>query len=462
MCKGGLEQGEPMQDGSRAALAISLAFLMLHLVLGALIPLIGDEGYYRLWASGLDWDYYDHPPMIAAMIRAGITVFGDGPLGVRVVPLLGMAVASLGVADMARSCAVSQVRAVLYFNTSLLVLAVGGFATPDAPSTLFWVLSSAAALRATGGQGRRWWVLAGLAAGLGIMSKFTNLFLGVGFVGWLVFTRNGRGSLRGWGPWLAIVAALVPVVPLLLWNLSHDGLGFQRQFGRIAGNGGYTARHLVEYLAMLVILPGPMIGLFALRRDGRQVLLLWTLAPLVTYFAVHALHAQVQANWLVPMAPVVAVLAAGVTMRWHGWILGGAAAFSGLILALAFNPFGALGVTDNPANQVRGWPALLAQIPDGPWIATSDYALTGQLFSRLPGRQIWAVTDLQRYGFRGRFPADLCNAPGLLIEEDHADHAVLFTTAGPVVALARVSGDKLLQRYHLRHVQGVKNPALCP
>ncbi|MBC7478282.1 MAG: glycosyltransferase family 39 protein [Pseudorhodobacter sp.] len=451
-----------MQDGSRAALAISLGFLVLHLALGALIPLIGDEAYYRLWASSLDWDYYDHPPMIAAMIRAGITLFGDSPFGVRVVPLLGMAVASLGVADMARSCAVSQVRAVLYFNTGLLVLAVGGFATPDAPSTLFWVLSTAAALRATAGQGRLWWVLAGLAAGLGIMSKFTNLFLGVGFVGWLLFTKTGRASLRGLGPWLAVVAALVPVVPLLQWNLSHDGLGFQRQFGRIGGGGDYSARHLVEYLAMLVILPGPMIGLLALRRSAWQALLLWTVAPLLAYFAVHALHAQVQANWLIPVAPVAAVMAAGVSARWHGWALAGTAAVSGLALALAFNPFGALGVANNPANQVRGWPAFLAQLPPGAWIATTDYALTGQLYSRLPGRQTWAMTDLQRYGFRGAFPANLCNAPGLLIEKADADNAALFKTAGLAVEMDRLSGDKVLQRYHLRQVQGVRNPALCP
>lgn len=446
---------------SRVALGVSLGFLALHLGVGALIPLIGDESYYRLWASALDWDYYDHPPMIAAMIRAGVSLFGGGPFGVRVVALIGMAVASLGVADMARSCGVSQLRAVLWFNTSLLVLLVGGFATPDAPSTLFWVLATAAALRATAGQGRLWWLLAGLAAGLGILSKFTNLFLGVGFVGWLLFTRPGRASLRTPGPWLALGAALLPVVPLLLWNLSHDMLGFQRQFGRIAG-GGFAPGHLVAYLAMLAILPGPMIWVLARPHITRLPLLLWSVAPLLAYFGVHALHAQVQANWLIPAAPVAALLAAGVQSRWQGWLLAGSGALSGLVLALAFNPFAPLGVGDNPPNQTRGWPAMLAQIPSQGWIATTDYALTGQLYSSLPGRQVWSVTDLQRYGFRGPFPADLCQAPGLLIEEDHADHAALFTTAGPVIPLDRVFGAKVLKRYHLRQVQGVRDPALCP
>lgn len=452
-----------MDGGWRQAVWASLGFAALHLVLGALIPLIGDEGYYQLWSSGLDWDYYDHPPMIAAMIRAGVEVFGPGIFGVRVVALLAMAGASLCVADMARVCGVGAVRAVVYFNLSLLVVAVGGFATPDAPSTLFWLLATAAALRAARGQGLAWWGLAGFAAGLGILSKFTNLFLGVGFVGWLLFSAEGRASLRGLGPYLALMAAVVPVVPLIWWNMAHDGLGYQRQFGRIAA-GGYSVRHVVEYLALLVVVPGPVIGVLALRGLRRgDGLLLWSMAPLLAYFAYHALHAQVQANWLIPVSGGIAVLAAQVAgPLWHRWALGSAAVLSLGGMGLAFNPFVALGLADNPPNQTRGWPAMLAQIPEGGWIATTDYSLTGQLYSRLPGRPVWAVTELQRYGFRGAFPVALCAAEGWLIEEEQADHAALFDVAGPVVVLERGFGGKVLKTYHLRQVRGVKVPELCP
>ena len=451
------------------SLGISLGFVALHLVVGAIIPLIGDESYYMLWASGLDWDYYDHPPMIAWMIHAGTLVFGASPFGVRVVALLGMGVASLGVADIARSCRAAPSRAVWYFNLSLLVFGVGGFATPDAPSTLFWVLSTAAALRAVQGRGTGWWAgwwaLAGLAAGLGIMSKFTNLFLGVGYLGWLLLSLRGRASLRGGGPYLAVLAAVVPVVPLILWNLSHDGLGFQRQFGRIA-EGGYSARYLVEYLALLVLVPGPVVAVLALRGVSRGIggaFLLWSVGPLLGYFAVHALHAQVQANWLIPVSAAVAVLAAGVASdRWHGWAVAAGAVLAFGLMGLAFNPVAAIGAQDNPPNQTRGWPGLLAQIPADGWIATTDYALTGQLYARLPGRQVWALTELQRYGFRGGFPAALCDAPGWMIEEDGADHGGLFRTVGPVVTLTRDFGGQVLKTYHLRRVQGVNALALCP
>jgi 4-amino-4-deoxy-L-arabinose transferase-like glycosyltransferase len=451
-----------MNSDMKAALQTTLAFLALHLLAGAVIPLIGDEAYYTLWASGLDWDYYDHPPMIAWMIHAGGWLFGTTPLGVRLVPLLAMAGASLCVADMAADG--TRARAVLYFNLSVLVLGVGGFATPDAPSTLFWLASTAAALRATGGQGNRWWLLAGLAAGLGIMSKFTNLFLGVGYVGWLLATRAGRANLRGPGPWLALLAAALMVLPLILWNLTHDGLGFERQFSRIAA-GAYTARHLLEYAALLILLPGPLIGVLALRALPRaRPLLLWSLAPLLAYFALHSLHAQVQANWLIPAAGALAVLAAQ-TARWQRAATLTTAALSFTLLLAAFNPWTALGTADTPPNQTRGWPDFLAELPPDGWIATTDYALTGQLYVGLPGRQVWSVTDLQRYGFRGAFPADLCNTPGWLVEKSSANKdqaATLFKTTGPEQRLTRTFAGITLKSYRIRPVQGVTNPQLCP
>ena len=452
-----------MNGEARACLRITLGFAGLHAVFAALIPLIGDESYYTLWASAPDWDYYDHPPMVAWMIHVGVTVFGTTPFGVRAAALLAMGLASLAVADMAPPGL--RARAALYFNLSLLVLGVGGFATPDVPSTLFWLMSTAAALRATEGQGNRWWVLAGLAAGLGIMSKFTNLFLGPGYVGWLLATAKGRASLKSPGPWLALVAAAVPVLPLILWNLSHHGLGYERQFSRIA-EGSLTARHLLEYLALVILLPGPVIGVLALHAlRHAKPLLLWSVAPLLAYFALHALHAQVQANWLIPGSGVVAVLAAQSTANWHRWAAITTAALSFGLLGAAFNPWQAIGTTDNPPNQTRGWPGFLAQIPARGWIATTDYALTGQLYVGLPGRPVWSVDDLQRYGFRGAFPPDQCTATGWLVEEASAnkDHAAtLFTTTGPEQRLTRIFAGKTLKSYRLRAVSGVKDPRLCP
>jgi len=49
--------------------------------------LIYDEAYYWYFSKKLDWGYFDHPPMVAAMIALGQLLF-KGTLGVRIVGVL--------------------------------------------------------------------------------------------------------------------------------------------------------------------------------------------------------------------------------------------------------------------------------------------------------------------------------------------------------------------------------------
>ena len=469
---------------NRSILLVTCGFLALHLIVAATLPMISDEAYYALWSSALDWDYYDHPPMIAAMIRAGTTVFGMTPFGLRVVPMLAMAGASLLVGATAGKDAGGL--AALYFNLGFLVLAVGSFATPDAPSTFFWMLATFAARKATEGEGALrwgqprwqigWWALAGLACGLGVMSKFTNLFLMVGFCGWLLFTRAGRASLVKPGPYLAVVCTILPVLPLILWNIAHHGLGFERQFGRIVETG-LTPWNLGQYLLMLILLPTPLIGILVLRgmvfwHGKSRALLLWSVAPLLTYFAFHALHGKVELNWPIPAMGALAVLAA-VPALGEGWrkaALWSGAALSFGLLALLFNPWQPIGIIDSPSNQIRGWDALpqiakAAQEAQTGWIATTDYALTGRMFVSFPGTQVRAVTEPQRWGFRGAFPATLCTHPALLVENATNDPALattLFGEVGPAILLPFTSAGVTLRTYRLRKVSQVLDKSLCP
>src|SRR6185295_2844241 len=69
------------------ALAI-LALVALRLVAAAYTPITFDEAYYWMWSKHLAGGYYDHPPMVALVIRAGTLIAGDTELGVRLVSIL--------------------------------------------------------------------------------------------------------------------------------------------------------------------------------------------------------------------------------------------------------------------------------------------------------------------------------------------------------------------------------------
>src|SRR5712671_8102429 len=64
------------------------ALVVLRLVAAAWTPLTFDEAYYWMWSKHLAGSYYDHPPMVAIVIRLGTMIAGDTELGVRVVSIL--------------------------------------------------------------------------------------------------------------------------------------------------------------------------------------------------------------------------------------------------------------------------------------------------------------------------------------------------------------------------------------
>src|SRR3954468_23640527 len=76
---------------ARVALHTGLAILglvALRLVAAALTPITFDEAYYWMWSKHLAGGYYDHPPLVALVIRLRTLIAGDTELGVRLVSIL--------------------------------------------------------------------------------------------------------------------------------------------------------------------------------------------------------------------------------------------------------------------------------------------------------------------------------------------------------------------------------------
>ncbi|HEY0283518.1 MAG TPA: glycosyltransferase family 39 protein, partial [Rhizomicrobium sp.] len=170
-------------------LAALAALAALRLLAGALLPLSADEAYYWLWSRHLAAGYFDHPPSVAFVIRAGTELFGATPFGVRIGSILLSFAASWFVwrtgAILGRDEKVGAL-ACLFFNLTPMISVEMLAATPDAPSiataaVFFWGLAKVSETK-----DGRWWLMAGAAAGLGLLSKYSAFFLGLGTLVWLL------------------------------------------------------------------------------------------------------------------------------------------------------------------------------------------------------------------------------------------------------------------------------------
>lgn len=439
------ESAEDTRENRSAAnllLAVALALTAIRLAVASYTGLVDDEAYYRIWSLAPSLSYLDHPPMVAWIIAAGRMIAGDTSLGVR---LLGPIISLAGVAILWRTATLLYgppiARRAVWFLLAMPLLAVGGIiVTPDLPSVLFAGMVVWAMAELDRSRNAKWWLAIGLFAGLGLLSKYTNLFLGGTILVWLLATPENRKWFRAPELWIGGTIAAIVASPVVVWNAEHGWASFAKQFGRV-GHNGSAGSYVLELVGGFAVLESPLIALLALagfvgvlrgafrERHRGDVLLASAILPMLIYFCIHALHDRVQGNWPAPLYPSFAMCAAlGLEFVPRAWrraafVLALALGFAmtGVIYAHALHPL--FHSTKDPTEQMRGWPALADTIEKkreetgAAWIATSSYATTGQMMMGLKSRSAVAqLDDRIRYIFLPPLPESLVDKPALYVE----------------------------------------------
>lgn len=403
---------------AKISLSLVAVLLVLRGVMAALLPLSADEAYYWLWSLHLSPGYYDHPPAIAWLIRAGTMLFGDTSLGVRFAGVLLSLPASWFVwksACLILKDADRAALAALLFNLTLMISVELLAATPDMPS----VVASAAfvyflAKLQQSGDGR-WWLAVGVAAGLGLLSKYSALFLGLGAVLWLLIDARQRKWLATVWPYLGGGVALLIWTPHLLWQAQHDWMTFAFQFGRV-GDGHFTLKYLGEFMGAQLGLATPLIfllmviGLWRATRRGDDKLVLAVLVWTgIAYFLQHSLHDRVQGNWPCFLFPALAILAADAfaTTGRARWLSFAAAPLAAVLLLVTYAQaqFGVIPLKKDPLARILGRNfAPISDVVDALTrahivgaVVTTDYETTAWLRFHRPAVKVVQMHEEQRY-----------------------------------------------------------------
>jgi len=301
-----------------------------------------DEAQYWTWAQALDWGYYSKPPVIAALIAATTSLFGNSELAIKCGAMLVYPISTLVLYAFARRLFDARVA----FWTALTFFTLPGVAfssliiSTDVPLFLCWISALYALHRAVTGQDWLWWLLLGVAAGIGLLTKYTMGIFAVSTVLWFAITPALRSQFRKPGPYLtAIVAALI-FAPNLWWNHTHGWPTFQHtaDISNLEAGPGLHWDELQEFLAGQAAIMGPvlfiaLLVLIARFRhwwpDERSRFLACFTLPFLLLISAQALLGRANANW-------AAMTYAAGTLWVVGWLLQ-ANRRGVLIVALAVN-----------------------------------------------------------------------------------------------------------------------------
>src|ERR1700682_5680687 len=207
-----------------AVAAAIVGLILIRLFCAAELPLAFDEALYWRWSQHLSGGYLDHPPMNPLLIRLGTTLFGNNEFGVRVMTVL-LGLPATWAVWRAATILFHDPRvgatAALFFNLTLAMACGSVLATPDSAVmvTTCFLLLSLAKLAETG-RGE-WWLVVGVAFGLGMFSKYSTLFFAASILIWVLAVPELRKWLFSPWPWAGAVIALLIFSPVLVWNAAH-------------------------------------------------------------------------------------------------------------------------------------------------------------------------------------------------------------------------------------------------
>lgn len=373
----------------KAVLLLILFFTLLRLVLAGVIALGNDEAYYWLYTRYLQWNYFDHPPLVALWSRlfSGNGLFDAYELFVRLGSIAGCALSTWA---MYRATATlysekaGWYAAVLY-NTSLYAGIVAGLLImPDSPQMVCWTFSIWMFARIIVNDGR-WkdWILFGVGAGLCIMSKVHGVFLWGGAGLYLLLHK--RTWLAGPKVYVALLVSLILVSPIFFWNLQYDFATYKFHSQRVVVNGWtLNFKSFFEEVLGQVFFNNPVNFFLALatiiygwrwlhRLRHRFAFLGYMALPLVVVLLYLSLFRTVYPHWsgpayvsLIPVSAAFLARRSRLQQHFPRWIK------AALIATLLF---------------MMGWPLVLRYYP-GTWGSKSEIDLgTGDV-------------TLDRYGWK--------------------------------------------------------------
>ncbi|MBA4374054.1 MAG: hypothetical protein C0402_14480 [Thermodesulfovibrio sp.] len=292
-----------------------LSLLRLYYISAGPFELSGDEAHYWEWSRHLDWSYYSKGPMIAWLIYAGTALFGNTELGVRFFAVVLSALSSLLLFRLGRDMYDDRTGfwAALLVQIVPLYSVFGIFFSIDSPYMFFWILSlylfwkayQAETAAEPRGETTIWWLLLGVSAGLGLLSKYTMALFYLSALLFMVFDSSARRLFRSPGPYLAALLSGCVFSPVILWNAAHDWVTLKHTAGQahLAEGLQISPGAILDYLGSQLGAVTPVLCVLILlalwkgRKEEQGSFLFWLAIPTLVFFGLKSIQAKVQGNW---------------------------------------------------------------------------------------------------------------------------------------------------------------------
>jgi hypothetical protein len=292
-----------------------LVWFLVNLIQANYTEILSDEAYYGLYGKYLAWGYFDHPPMVAVLIKIS-SLFFKGNLGIRFATVVLQLFTLLFIWKIIDDRQPDRDRVFSFFIIAAsicLFSAYGFFTTPDGPLLFFTAFFLYSYKRFLVEQTWENVLLLALSmAGL-IYSKYQAILV-IGFV-----VISNLRLLRRYKFWIAGFCALVLLTPHIWWQVANDYPSLK--YHLYDRSNGFRWRYLLEYLpnqmaAFNPLVLGAVVYIMVIIRpkDLFTKALHFMIIGFLGFFWVTAFRGHVEPHWTIACSvPMIVLLYNGST-----------------------------------------------------------------------------------------------------------------------------------------------------
>lgn len=366
-----------------------------------------DEVYFLDAARHLSGGYVDQPAFAPLLARVSLSLFGVSLPGLRLWPALAAGATVVIGALTAREFGGGR-RPQLVAAVGVATMPVLWGANHVANTTGYEILAWAALALVVARIGRtgddRWWLLGGVAAGLGMADNHLMAFFALAVIVGVLLSRGGRRLLNRWFA-AGVAIAVAATVPDIWWQATHGWAAVAMTHALNRENGGplHAVTWVVGqfFLVAIVLIWICGAGLLRLWRSAEP---LWR-ALAWAYGLLYVLFAVTTGGKIYYLAGAYVYLMAAGAVAVDGWLaakprrlrgLAVATAVTSAVMALLLLPvlpptgIGPKHAMDSTLAETVGWPQLVGTVrtvwfslpPDqraDAVIFTADYSEAGAI-----------------------------------------------------------------------------------
>ncbi|ESQ76201.1 glycosyltransferase family 39 protein [Asticcacaulis sp. AC402] len=208
----------------RAGLILLAVMTVWKLYVALITNVLWDEAHFVISGAHLDLAYPDIPAGYPWLARLVTTIGGWNVLPLRLVALAIATAIPFAVWFMARPVT-SERNAIWAAIIALLCPAVtmnGPIFYPEGGLQLLLALMAGCLLRAMTDNGLKWWVGAGLCAGLGLLAHYRFVVPGLAVFAFLLAHPLGRRQWSQPGLYVTAGLAALGLLPAVIYNIAND------------------------------------------------------------------------------------------------------------------------------------------------------------------------------------------------------------------------------------------------